>query len=150
MAKVPSLEQTYLIGAPPAKVFAALTRPRDLSRWFVESAVVELREGGAYRLTWSTEFSMKGKVRSFSAPTKLVLDWHDRMPDGKTFDTVARFKLRKRGKGTVLTVTHEGFRSGKAWVRMFGGVSSGWAYYLQNLKSVLEHGTDLRNETDQL
>jgi uncharacterized protein YndB with AHSA1/START domain len=150
MAKIPSIEQTYLIAAPPAKVFAALTRPRDLSRWFVESAVVELRKGGAYRLTWSAEFSMKGKVRSFSSPTKLVLDWHDRMPDGTTFDTVARIKLRRRGNGTVLTVTHEGFRSGKAWVRIFGGVNSGWAYYLQNLKSVLEHGTDLRNATDQL
>ena len=150
MAKIPSIEQTYLIGAPPAKVFAALTQPRELARWFVQSAVVELREGGAYRLSWGPQVAMKGKVRSFTTPTKLVIDWHDRMPGGKAFDTVAKFKLRKRGKGTVLIVTHEGFRSGKAWVRLFGSVQSGWAYYLQNLKSVVEHGTDLRTEVDQL
>ena len=150
MAKVPPVEQTYLIRVPPAKVFAALTQPGQLVRWFASSAVVDLREGGAYRLEWAPEVAMKGRIRTFAAPTKLVVDWHDRMPGGKSFDTVARFKLRKRGQGTVLTVTHEGFRSGKAWVRLFGSVQSGWAYYLQNLKSVLEHGTDLRTEIDQL
>jgi uncharacterized protein YndB with AHSA1/START domain len=150
MAKIPPVEQTYLIGAPPSEVFAALTQPKQLARWFVASAEVELREGGAYRLTWAPGITMKGKVRSFSAPTKLVLDWHDRGPGGKTFDTIGRFKLRKRGKGTVLTVTQEGFRGGKNWLRMFGGVQSGWAYYLQNLKSVLEHGVDLRNDVDHL
>jgi uncharacterized protein YndB with AHSA1/START domain len=150
MAKAPRVEQSYLIGASPARVFAALTQPRQLARWFVASAVVELREGGAYRLTWGPGVTMKGKVRSVSAPTKLVLDWHDRLPGGKKFETVARFKLRKRGTGTLLTVTHEGFGSGKSWVGLYGAVQSGWAYYLQNLKSVLEHSTDLRNAVDQL
>jgi uncharacterized protein YndB with AHSA1/START domain len=150
MGKLPPVEQKYLIGAPPAKVFAALTQPRQLARWFVTSAVVDLRAGGDYRLSWAPEVGMKGKVRSFTAPTKLVVDWHDKMPGGKAFDTVARFRLRKRGKATVLTVTHDGFRSGKSWVPLFGAVQSGWAYYLQNLKSVLEHGTDLRTDIDQL
>jgi uncharacterized protein YndB with AHSA1/START domain len=150
MAKIPPIEQTYLIRAPPAKVFGALTEPKGLARWFVESAVVDLREGGAYRLSWGPQVSMKGKVHSFTAPKKLVVDWHDRMPGGKEFDTVATFKLRKRGKATVLTVTHEGFRNGKAWVHLFGAIQSGWAYYLQNLKSVVEYGTDLRTEVDQL
>jgi uncharacterized protein YndB with AHSA1/START domain len=150
MAKVPSVSQTYFLAAPPAKVFAALTQPKQLARWFVRTATVELREGGDYRLTWAPGVTMKGKVRSFNAPTKLVVDWHDRLEGGKAFDTVARFRLRKRGKGTLLVVEHEGFRSGKSWVRLFGAVQSGWAYYLQNLKSLLEHGIDLRNEVDQL
>jgi uncharacterized protein YndB with AHSA1/START domain len=150
MGKLPPVEQKYLIGASPEKVFAALTQPKQLARWFVQSAVVELREGGDYRLTWAPGVAMKGKVRSFSAPSKLVVDWHDRISGGKAFETVARFRLRKRGKGTVLSVTHDGFRSGKSWARLFGAVQSGWAYYLQNLKSVLEHGTDLRTDLDQL
>jgi uncharacterized protein YndB with AHSA1/START domain len=33
----------------PAKVFAALTEPESLRRWFAEHVEIDLREGGAYR-----------------------------------------------------------------------------------------------------
>ncbi len=47
----PSLEHTFSIKlpAPAARVFAALTEPAQLQRWFVEHAEVELRSGGTYR-----------------------------------------------------------------------------------------------------
>jgi uncharacterized protein YndB with AHSA1/START domain len=150
MAKIPPVEQTYFIAAPPARVFAALTQPKQLARWFVERAEVTLEEGGSYRLIWAPGAAMKGKVRAFTVPSKLVVAWHDKLAGGRSFDTVARFRLRRKGKGTILSLTHEGFRSGKSWVALFGQVSSGWAYYLLNLKSVLEHGTDLRSDEDRV
>ncbi len=150
MPKVPSVEQRYYLAAPPERVFRALTQPKQLARWFVASAEVELEEGGSYRLTWAPGVSMKGKVRSVSAPLKLVVDWHDRLEGGKTLDTVARFRLKAKGSGTLLTLTHEGFPSGKSGIWLFGQVQSGWAYYLMNLKSVLEHGTDLRSQDDRV
>jgi uncharacterized protein YndB with AHSA1/START domain len=150
MAKIPAVEHTYQFAVPPAKVFAALTQPKQLARWFVAKAEVELREGGAYRLTWGPGVSMKGTVKSVTAPSKLIVGWHDKLRGGRSFDTVARFRLRKKGRGTILTVTHEGFRSGKGWIWLYGQVQSGWAYYLLNLKSVLEHGIDLRSPEDRV
>jgi uncharacterized protein YndB with AHSA1/START domain len=150
MAEIPSIEQTDLFGAPPEKEFASLTQPKGLARGFVESAVVGLPEGGTQRSSGGPQVAIKGTVRSFTRPTNLVLEGHDRLPGGKSFDTVGRFKIRRRGKGTVLTVTHEGFRRSKAWVRLFGSVQSGWAHYFQSLKSVVGHDTDLRTDVDHL
>ncbi len=46
-----SFENKYSVklAVEPAKVFAALTEPEALRRWFAEHVEIELREGGAYR-----------------------------------------------------------------------------------------------------
>jgi uncharacterized protein YndB with AHSA1/START domain len=150
MAKPPPLRHTYYFAASPARVFAALTDPALLTKWFVEKAVVTPRPGGAYRLSWGAGFSMKGKIEEFSAPKRMTVTWVDRLEGGKTFETQARFSLTKKGKGTLLEVTHRGFKSGKKWLALHGAVQSGWAYYLMNLKSVLDHGIDLRSPSDAL
>ena len=150
MAKVPAIQHTFYYAVPPKRVFAALTEPAELAKWFVESAVMRPKKGSSFLLTWRGGYRMKGKVRAYVAPTKLQLDWVDRLEGGKTFETQALFSLKKKGKGTLLSLTHRGFKSGKKWVALYGGVESGWAYYLTNLRSVLEHGIDLRSELDEL
>ena len=37
------------IHASPAEVYHALTDPKELSRWFVSEASIDLRPGGSYR-----------------------------------------------------------------------------------------------------
>ncbi len=149
MAKIPRVRQTYQFAASPERVFAALTEPGQLVKWFAEKASVTPRKGGAYRLTWG-DYTMRGRVEAIDAPKKLSLAWIDRFPGGKLFETEAEFSLAKRGKGTVLSLTHRGFKAGKKWVALYGSVQSGWAYYLLNLKSFLDHGTDLRSAHDAL
>jgi len=150
MAKVPSIQQTYYLSSPPSKVFAALTDPDQLTRWFVEKASMNPKEGGSFRLSWGAGFSMRGKVRTFDPPKKLHLAWIDHLEGGKVFETEARFTLKKKGRGTLLTINHRGFKSGKQWIALYGAIQSGWAYYLSNLKSVLDHGVDLRSAHDAL
>jgi uncharacterized protein YndB with AHSA1/START domain len=148
MAKIPTIEHVYAFRARPERVFAALTQEAELTKWFSRKARVELRKGGPFRLTWDAG-TMKGKVKSFDPPKRLVVAWHDRI-DGKTYDTEARFDLKRKGTGTLLHLSHSGFKSGKAWIWLYGAIQSGWAYYLTNLRSVLEHGTDLRSEQDSV
>jgi len=149
VAKIPKIELTFSYAAPPVKVFAALTEADQLARWFVQGAVTAPRKGGVFRLTWGA-YTMRGRVRSIDPPRKVVLDWVDRFEDGREVVTKARFDLQKKGKGTLLTITHSGFKDGKRSIALFGGIRSGWAYYLTNLRSVLDHGTDLRTEHDRL
>ena len=78
----------------------------------------------------------------------LLLSWPNTFK-GKTFETQARFTLKKKRSGTLLTVRHTGFEEGDDWVWLYGAVQSGWAYFLTNLKSVLANGKDLRSEFDQ-
>lgn len=150
MAKVPTIEQTFYYAVPPERVYSALTEPDELVRWFADKADIVLKKGGAFRLTWSTGYSMRGKVKSAEPGKKLQVAWVDRLDRGKALETEARFAFAKRGRGTQLTVTHRGFKSGKKWVALYGGIQSGWAYYLANLRSVLEHGIDLRSDRDAL
>jgi len=148
MTKPPRVEQTFYLAAAPRQVFAALTERKQLVRWFLRDASIELREGAPFRFTWHGGYTMNGKVRSVRVPTTVELVWIDRFPRGRVFKTVARFDLKRKGRGTLLTVTHSGFKSGKKWVALYGAIASGWAYYLTNLRSVLEHGVDLRSELD--
>lgn len=148
MTKPPRIEQTFYYAVPPRQLFAALTEPKELARWFLREASIELRDGASFRFTWRGGYTMRGKVRSVRAPQTIELAWTDRFPRGKTFKTVARFDLKKKGRGTLLTLTHSGFKSGKKWVALYGAIESGWAHYLTNLRAVLEHGVDLRSELD--
>jgi uncharacterized protein YndB with AHSA1/START domain len=150
MAKIPSIEQTFYYAVTPERLFAALTDPEELARWFVGKAVFPARKGATFRLLWEGGYSMKGKVLEIDPPRKLRLAWIDRFDSKKTFTTEARFLLEKKGRGTLLTLKHSGFKSGKRWVALYGGIQSGWAYYLLNLRSVLETGSDLRRKADLL
>jgi uncharacterized protein YndB with AHSA1/START domain len=150
MARVPPIEQTFYYALPPNRVFAALTEPKALAGWFVEKADVTLEKGATFRLTWPGGYTMTGRVRSVRPPSRLGLSWIDQFEGGKVFETEVRFDLRRRGKGTLLTVSHRGFKKGKRWVALYGSIQSGWAYYLTNLRSVLEHGVDLRSSQDAL
>ncbi len=149
MAKVPPIRHTFLYAAPPERVFSALTSAAQLKKWFAERAEVSAREGGRYHLTWG-EYTMQGRVTAAVRPKRLHIDWVDRFPNGKTFETEARFELRAKGKGTVLKLTHRGFRGGKKWIALYGAIESGWAYYLLNLRAFLEQGLDLRSTADEL
>ena len=148
MPKPPTIEQSYYYGVPPSEVFSALTEPKGLSRWFLQEASIELRKGGPFRFTWRGGYTMKSRLRAVNAPKMVEFAWADRVSRGKVFKTVARFELKKRGAGTVLHLTHRGFKSGRRWIALYGAINSGWAYYLTNLRSVLEHAVDLRSDLD--
>ena len=127
MAKIPRIQQTYYLAAPRERVFAALTEPKKITEWFSEKAVVTPRPGGSYRLTWPGGFSMRGKIRKIGPPGLLEVDWIDRLGGRKVFETRARFELTRKGRGTLLVVTHRGFKSGKDWIQLYGAINSGWA-----------------------
>ena len=54
----------------------------------------------------------------------------------------------KKGLGSILKLKHSGFGESRTWVELYGAIESGWAYYLTNLKSVLQSERDLRSEND--
>ncbi len=143
------IEEQFEIAAPPAKVFRALTQPLELTKWMLESATLTLRPGTAYWFTWSGGYQHEGRVLEVKAGRSFALSWPQGTPRKPLGETRVRFTLRPKGKGTVLRLVHSGFGSGPAWVRTYTLSASGWAYYLMNLKSVLESGHDLRRDDDQ-
>ncbi|MGC2289223.1 MAG: SRPBCC domain-containing protein [Thermoplasmata archaeon] len=142
--KTLTITQAYHVNAPVPTVFRALTDPDVLKTWFLADAHVDPKAGGSYEFTWQGGYKHEGKVLGFVRNRLVKLSW----PSRGIGDTRVTFTVRRDGTGTILEVRHTGYKRSDAWLEMYGGTESGWAYYLMNLKSVLEHGHDLRAAGD--
>jgi uncharacterized protein YndB with AHSA1/START domain len=129
------------IHASPAEVYAALTDPGELSRWFVSEASIELRPGGAYRWIFGPETGAAGSDASVASGEFVaivpqeVLKMRARVEE---LETDLEFRLDPWRDGTVLTVSHTGFPGEEAWDETFRSIDQEWASEIQILKLYLE------------
>lgn len=135
MATLPDIELTFRLEATPSEVFAALTDSKALAKWWAAKAMVDASEGGWFSLSFKNGFVWDGKLSRFVDNRTVSYSW---------VEGTASFKLARKGKGTLLKLRHTGFRTARALAQS----SAGWSYYLTNMKSVLDHGTDLRSKDD--
>jgi uncharacterized protein YndB with AHSA1/START domain len=126
------------IASDTVGIFEYLSLPAKLAEWFPDQAVMEPQLGGRYHFRWKDKEGVwSGVVTEFIRGNTLAYTW---LPPGEAFETNVRFKIVPRGAETVVELTHSGFTSSAAQEE---AVKS-WAFYLRNLKSVVEDGTDLR------
>ncbi len=82
MARKPSLTLVRRIKATPAKVYAALTKPEELARWWrpdagpVLRAEADVHPGGRFQIVFRTqdgeEHSSRGEYREVVPDARLV------------------------------------------------------------------------------
>jgi uncharacterized protein YndB with AHSA1/START domain len=142
-----SIDQTYFVRRPVATVFRALSTPAGLRRWFLKSAHLPTTTGAEYEFVWQGGHHHTAKVLEFVPNRRLSLEWWNRARRRTLWSRVT-FDLRPRGTGTLLRLRHTGYPRSDPWIGVYGATQSGWAYYLQNLRSVLEPGHDLRSSHD--
>ncbi len=128
----------------PEKVFQALTDPKMLVKWFLSKAKLDPKTGGNYSFDWIGGYHMTDKVKRFEPGKMVSFAWSDRLKSGELVRTTASFEVAKKGNGTLLQLRHTGFKDPEH----FADCSSRWAYYLTNMKSVLEQDVDLRSKYD--
>jgi|HubBroStandDraft_1064217.scaffolds.fasta_scaffold232744_2 uncharacterized protein YndB with AHSA1/START domain len=131
----------------PTKVFKAISEPEILTRWFMDRATFEPVKGGRYSFSSEGGPTHTGKVLEFVRGKHLTLTWQ--WPGQERLGvTKFRLSVESRGGGTVVKFVHSGFKRRGAWVELYEGAIHGWSYFLMNLKSVVEHGHDLRSPLD--
>src|SRR5215471_16775235 len=96
------LKQVSIL-ALPSKVFAALSRPAQLDRWFTTGAKVDLRPRGRY----SNADHDRGKFLEVVPNRRLRFTWDN--PDHAAGSIVEIILSPEVGK-TLLTLLHYGFR----------------------------------------
>ena len=117
LAEKPSLTIKRRLNAPPQKVYAAWTDPEKILKWFgpdsgpVEDAATDVRVGGRYAVSFSTEdgeqHHVSGVYREVVPNRKLVFTWAWRtMPERVSLVTVL---IKPDGSGSILTLIHEQF-----------------------------------------
>jgi uncharacterized protein YndB with AHSA1/START domain len=112
---LPSLIIVRRIKASPAKVWAAITRPEQMMRWWgpdagpTLSVQAEVHPGGrfsvVFRLMNGEEHNPTGIYREVVPEEKLVFTWD--LPGAVEPETLVTFLLEPFEGGTRLTLTHE-------------------------------------------
>jgi uncharacterized protein YndB with AHSA1/START domain len=135
------IERVVEIGRPPATVWAALTTAEGLGSWFGNQATIDLRPGGAARMTWTDGATAEMRVERVEEPAVFGFTWHiDGLPEDDPRRTYVEFTLEPVGAGTRLTVVETGFAQlpDDVYRKVYDGHTQGWASELGELVDVLD------------
>ena len=148
MSKPTFVYVTY-IRATPETLWAALTDPRTISRfWFGITAESDFKPGSPWTLKFEDgRTADTGVILEAEPPRRLVIRWRNEFrPELKNegwsrctmLIELADYYPDRGGKAVRLTVHHE--LEGDAEGKFIEAVSGGWPKVLSNLKSLLETG----------
>lgn len=138
------LRQERQFAAQPEQVFAALTEPARLARWWgprgftTPEIQLELRVGGSYRFTMQPPdglaFHLSGEFLLIHAPERLsyTFRWDEPTPDDR--ETVVVLLLSRLGEATNVSLSQGEFATEERLELHRGG----WADGFEKLGSFLE------------
>jgi uncharacterized protein YndB with AHSA1/START domain len=101
------VEKRVVIKAPITRVWKALTDPRTIGEWMLDSLVeVDLQVGGKYAFFGE---DTTGTITALAAPNTLEYTWRQSgWPEGWA-DSVVRWELAADGNKTQIHLTHDHF-----------------------------------------
>ena len=144
------LTTTIHVYAPMEAVYAAWTTAKGVMGWFPMEAVMTdaegrplppgqpARPGDRFRYVWHIGKPEVGEFLEANGTDRV------RYTFGEAIEVTAT--MEDFGDGSVLvTLVQTQDRDDDMNLRIYMGFKEGWAFYLANLKSVLEGGLDLRD-----
>jgi len=122
---IPAIERTLHLAAPPDRVWRAITDPAELSRWFPDTAELDLRVGGSGRFTWKEYGTAQVRVEAIDEPDYFAWSWADMGDPEKEAWTLVEWRLQPgKAGGTTLTVRESGFTRPEKRAENEGGWTS--------------------------
>jgi uncharacterized protein YndB with AHSA1/START domain len=135
------VKQTVFIETTPKLAFEAVTKASELREWFSDEAWTQVQLNGRYEVRWNRGYRAEGKFTELDAPCRAAFTWQGIDEPG---ETAVEFTIEPSNGGVDVLVVHGGFDSGAEWRKALAEAQKGWAAGLENLKSTLETGVDLR------
>ena len=142
-----TLHKDRVVSAPAARVFAALTEPDELAKWwgptgFTSPQVdIDLHVAGGYRIAMQPPdgklFYLVGEFREIDPPGRVAYTFRWEDPDPDDQETVVTLSLRDLGAATELGLTQRPFTV----ERRRALHDAGWSQSLDRLEQVLSAGT---------
>jgi uncharacterized protein YndB with AHSA1/START domain len=140
-SKTRKVKKSVVVQTTPELAFEALTAASELREWCSDEAWTEVRPGGRYALRWNSGYQAEGQFVKVDSPRGATLTWRGTGEPGKTR---VKFRVKPGDEGVQVSITHSSFGPGKKWDAAVEASEKGWTAGLENLKSVLETGLDLR------
>jgi uncharacterized protein YndB with AHSA1/START domain len=134
------IERVIDLDRPPAEVWPALTTAEGLSAWFSQAVTIDLRPGGAAKMTWSDEHAPVMRIERVEPPSVFGFTWPiDGTGENAVPRTYVEFSLEPRNGGTRLTVVETGFAQlpDDTYGPTYAGHAEGWVSELDELIAYL-------------
>src|SRR4051794_32880715 len=132
-----SVERELAIAASPETVWEFLVDPAKAVRWMGETATLDARPGGEYRVGVIPGHVASGEFVELDPPRRLVFTWgwegENPVPPGSS---TIEIELVPNGDGTLLRFTHRDLPGAES-VQSHG---HGWDHYLERLATVAGGG----------
>jgi uncharacterized protein YndB with AHSA1/START domain len=141
MSEARKVQHSIVVETVPGLAFEALTRASELREWFSDQAWTDARPGGRYALHWQQGYHVEGEFIELEPPHKAAITWHG---TGEPGQTQVQYTVEPRNGSTEVTVEHSGFGPRERWDAALAEAEKGWRTGLENLRSTLETGIDLR------
>jgi uncharacterized protein YndB with AHSA1/START domain len=143
------LSHQETIAAHHEDVFASLTTPPGLTRWFPLAAEVDLREGGQIRLGWNETFTRTTTVAilDYGAAGSIVWDWiasHQDIHAPLYWTVEPLVDPTADHEGAIVRLEQGPFLLDNESLIAMAEEAQFWAWHLCNLRSVLEAKHDMR------
>lgn len=142
-----TVRRTIRIAAPREKVWAAVTEPKHISRWFAATTLDSAGEGA---ITFEGYGAVPLRVAAIDPQDAVTYRWNNDDNLGAllpTFDesraTTFTFTLSDAPGGTQLTVVESGFAVTSDPTANLRSHEQGWTQELDKLVALLEDGVEL-------
>lgn len=140
--KTKTYKFAQIINAPLPEVYAAFTNAAALCEWLCNVSQADAHERGRLYLWWNNGYYAVGEFITLKLNQKIRFSWHGR---GEPGITRVKVTLKPSDKDlTKVKLEHTGFATDKSWRDTARNIKRIWKAGLENLKSVLETGEDLR------
>lgn len=141
------MRRSIRIAAPLEKVWAAITEPEHISRWFGETVLDGAGPGATGTMTFAGYGAVPLRIEAVDAPRAITYRWcNDDAADARParfeegVSTVFTFTLAEVVGGTQLTVVETGFESTSDPLANVRDHGTGWTDELDKLVALLEGG----------
>jgi uncharacterized protein YndB with AHSA1/START domain len=102
------IERTMTLDVPRDEVWAAITEPDRISKWFGQRTELDLRPGGQGSFGWEST-TVNVVVEEVDPPRKFSYRWEPGMVPIPGTTTLVEFTLEETEGGTVLHLVESGF-----------------------------------------
>lgn len=129
-----------LVNASRKMAYRAFTNSTSMREWLCDVATAEPHPNGRIYLWWRGDFYSSGHYLELEPDTCVKFRWYANIDPAPTEVTV---NFTDKDSGTFIRLDHE-IPDDSSWGKLSETFRENWVDSLENLKSVLETGIDLR------
>ena len=135
-----TVSSEIFVEAPAKMAYRAFTSSTSLREWLCDVATVEPHPKGRMFLWWRGDFYSSGHYLELEEKKCIRFRWYSNIDPAPTEVTVS---IMEKNGGALVRMDHD-VPDDPSWSKMAETFRENWVESLENLKSVLETGVDLR------